>query len=479
MKVIVGQFSTESNEHIGRMNDLTDYRILFGQQCLDNLVFTDVFTSQGIGVIPACYAAAGPSGVCRREAYDYIESCFLKVVKDHLGETDGMCFFFHGATQVDGLGSGEHHLLHAIRALTGPYLPIAVVCDPHGNLSQQYVDDCTIIRSFRQSPHTDIRETKRHTAQMLVDLLKDRQNIRPVYRRLPLLIGGEQSVSTDEPVRSINHFMDEMEKDPRIRSASWHVGYLRHDTECAGAGIVVIPQTEADQRYAERQADDLAAFVWQRRHEFHYTGLTLEPDQAMEKAVKAEVRPVFITDSGDNVTSGALGINTIILRQALKQKTAKKILFANLRDPSAYQKAYAMMIGNSALFSLGVGQDENSEPVAVEATVLAKGKLMGNWMNDPNHVEGESVLLHLNGTGIDVNLTAIRHNICERQQFTAAGIDIGRYDIVVVKQGYIFPECKQMSRLAIMSLTDGATVQDVRKLNMKKIRRPMYPLDEI
>ena len=61
---------------------------------------------------------------------------------------------------------------------------------------------------------------------MLCELVKARENIHAVYRKLPLILGGEQSVSTDEPVKSINQYMDELEKDPRIRSASWHVDYI-------------------------------------------------------------------------------------------------------------------------------------------------------------------------------------------------------------------------------------------------------------
>ena len=60
--------------------------------------------------------------------------------------------------------------------------------------------------------------------------------------------------------------MDEMEKDPRILSASWHVGYLRHDCPEAGCGVVVIPATGADHAYAEQKADELAAYVWGKRH---------------------------------------------------------------------------------------------------------------------------------------------------------------------------------------------------------------------
>ena len=41
-------------------------------------------------------------------------------------------------------------------------------------------------------------------------------------------------------------------------------------------------------------------------------------------ALSQEKGPVFITDSGDNVTSGATGWNTYILRQALKEENLTK-----------------------------------------------------------------------------------------------------------------------------------------------------------
>ena len=34
-------------------------------------------------------------------------------------------------------GSAEHAILREIRAIVGPYMPIALVMDPHGNLSEE------------------------------------------------------------------------------------------------------------------------------------------------------------------------------------------------------------------------------------------------------------------------------------------------------------------------------------------------------
>ncbi len=68
---------------------------------------------------------------------------------------------------------------------------------------------------------------------------------------------------------------------------------------------------------------------------------------------------------------------------------------------------------------------------------------------------------------------------CEKHQFDALGIDWDDYDVIVVKQGYIFPDLKAKGQLCIMSLTDGATPQDTASIPFKQIQRPMFPIDEI
>ena len=379
MKVLIGEFITESNENIPRKNEITAYDIAFGEECVRKMHVGDIFAQAGIEVIPAVYAVSGASGVIKRHTFDYIEACFIRTVEEHLNEIDGIYMMLHGASEVEGLGSGEHHILAEVRKRVGPYVPIYVACDPHGNLCKEYVESAQVVRSYRESPHTDSIQTRRIVAGMLCEALKKRENIHAVYRKLPLILGGEQSVSADEPVKSINQYMDEMEKDPRICSASWHVGYIRHDTPVAGCGIVVTPATAADQEYAEQAADALAAYVWDKRHEFHYTGLTAEPDKALEMAMAQEKGPVFITDSGDNVTSGATGWNTYILRQVLALKdTDKTFLFASICDPQCCRGLMEAEIGEERHITLGVGHDELSAPVELDVTVKSKGEIVRN-----------------------------------------------------------------------------------------------------
>lgn len=482
-KVLIGQFITESNANIPSMNEITSYDIEFGDALIEKMQVGDIFENAGITIIPSIYAVSGASGVIKRETYEYIKSGFVDAVKKHVHEIDGIYLMLHGASEVEEIGSGDHDILKSIRQIVGPYIPITVACDPHGNLDKEYVEAITVIRSYRESPHTDARDTWRKAAQMLVDLLNNRQNIHSIYRKLPMILGGEQSVSADEPVKSINVFMDEMEKDPRILSCSWHVGYLRHDTPVAGCGIVVVPSTEADFEYAESKADELAQFVWDRRHEFHYTGLTAQPDEALKMALEFEGKPVVITDSGDNTTSGATGWNTFVLRQVLAVKDLKKtVLFAAITDPKAYVTLSELEIGATTHLDLGVNHDELSQSVSLEVVVKSKGEVVrpvGIGVTDIVKVFGACVVVNVVGTSIDIIVSNHRQSYCHDVQFERAGVNWLEYDITIVKQGYIFPELKEKCQFYVMSLTDGATPQDTANIPFKRIMRPMFPIDKI
>ena len=480
MKVLVGEFVTESNANIPTICTIKQYDIGLGEDCIQKMGIREVFERNDVTLIPSIYANAGAAGVVEKSAFTYIEHVFIDTLKKNLHEIDGIFLMLHGASEVEALGSGDHHILKELRKLAGPYLPIAIVCDPHGNLCKEYAESATILRSYRESPHTDADETMEKVAEMLCGLLKKRRNIHAVYRKLPLILGGEQSVSADEPVLSINRYMDELEKDDRILSCSWHVGYIRHDCDVAGCGIIVVPYSEQDLPYAQEAADRLAAYVWEKRHEFHYTGLTASPSKALQMALDVQDKPVFLTDSGDNVTSGAMGANTFILRQVLAcEHLTKRFLFAAINDPAAYQLLEAHDVQEQVHLRLGMNMDECTAAVELDVTILAKGRQEGTHMYGEEGDYGGLVSVSVKDKPITIVVTDNNHSFVEKHQMDACGIDWDDYDVIVVKQGYIHPEMKEKGKLCIMSLTDGATLQDTKRIPFKLIMRPMYPLDDM
>ena len=220
MKILLAKFQLEANEHVPMKCDMEDVAISYGKDALAHMQLGNVFDESDIQLVPVICADAACSGVMKYQCFEYIENRILNSIRENLSDLDGIYLHLHGASYVEKIGSGEHHLLREIRKIVGPYLPIAISCDPHGNLTKEYVENATYIRSYRQAPHTDIAETVQKVCKELLNQIRSPKNIKPVYRKLPLILGGEQSVSLDEPVKTINEHLDELEKDEKILSCS-------------------------------------------------------------------------------------------------------------------------------------------------------------------------------------------------------------------------------------------------------------------
>ncbi len=480
MKILVGSFTTESNTGVPYVTTLGNYDIRFKDDAIKVMELENEAEKLGIEIIPSIYANANAAAIVDYESFMYIAKCLFKCVEENKNQIDGIYLHLHGASYVERIGSGDHYIIKKIREIVGPYMPIGVSCDPHGNLTKEYAESLQIIRSYRESPHTDASSTRLQVFEMLVELAKKRENIHAVYRKLPLILGGEQSVSADEPVHSINVFMDEMEKDPRIRSVSWHVGYLRHDCPEAGCGVIVIPQTGEDQTYCEQKADELAKFVWDRRHEFHYTGLTMAEDEAIMTALNFEGKPFVLTDSGDNTTSGATGWNTVVLRKMLQNNVDNKsILFASIKDEESFNLLSTKKENEVCELQLGVDHDENNRPVSLTVQVLKRAPIYLAHGEVTIGTLGEGILVHVKDTNIDIIVANKTGRITNESHLDVFGVNWKDYDVLVLKQGYIFPDFKKGCQGYVMALTDGATPQDTKNIPFKLIMRPMYPIDNI
>ena len=212
MKILGFKFTLEANENVPTMCDIENASFHFYHDAIFPMHLDQYKFDDDVLFIPVLNVDLGSSGVMKYNCFRYIETRILECVKEHLCDLDGLYLHFHGASFIENIGSGDFHLLREIRKITGPYLPIVVSCDPHGNLCKEYVENTQLIRSYRHSPHTDVRETNEFVLSQLSDLIRHPQHIHSIYRKLPLILGGEQSVSADEPVRTINQFLEEMQK---------------------------------------------------------------------------------------------------------------------------------------------------------------------------------------------------------------------------------------------------------------------------
>lgn len=482
-KVLIGKFMTESNELVDEPITIDRFVLKSGIEIAEALQVSDVFDEGEIELIPTLYANGESAGQVEEYTFEYILKAIEKVALKHRKEIDGVYMSLHGASKIENMPtvSGEEAIVKMLRKVLGPNVPIAVVADPHGNLSEEYVNECSILRSYRESPHIDEYETHKIVAQMLIEHLNNQTNIKPAYRFVPIMLGGERSVSKDEPVRSINQLMDEYEEDSRIMSCSYHIGYMRHDSYNSGAGIVVVPSHIKYSNYAEEVADQLYKYVIDKRREFTFTGNTKEEDDAIQELLLSKEKLNIMSDSGDNITSGAAGYNTHLLIKTVeaykKVNEKRKMLFAPIVDPIAAYELSKINVGDKIELKLGINDLEIRR--TYKANVILKS--IGDVVNQKQEVDrlASSYLVNIEGTNIDIIVIGISIPYVEINQYKRANINIHDYDFVVVKTGYMYPELAAIADFTVMALTDGTTLQKTELLTYRQIRRPMFPYDEI
>lgn len=476
MKIIIGGLYHESNTYNPFMTSVDDFVVTEGEQVLHKVASTKVFIENGFEVVPSIYATALSSGVVTEETYKYFSSKILKAIEDE-SDIDGIWFHLHGAMTVEHIGSAELQLLKDIREKIGYEIPISLTLDIHGNLHSDLPKYANIIRSYRTVPHTDQGETEEITAQLLVDAIKNKRKVKPAFSRIPLMISGEQALGHTEPLRSIFNKLKEFETLEGIASASYFIGFAWADVEHSSGSAIVIPRDENYVNLAQNLADELARFVYDQRHEFQFEALALHPDEAIERAFETELRPVFISDSGDNTTGGAVGINTLLLDKLMSRKSlnGKKVCVAAIYDSTAYELCNNYNIGDQVDVNVGIHYDDDSKPVNLKGVVKAKGALLG-YLGSTEDKVGDVCTISVGD--MDIVIANSGESFITMNHFASAGLEINDYDMIVVKQGYLFPELSKISKLDILALTPGATYQLLEQLEFNHVHRPIFPLDQ-
>jgi len=294
--------------------------------------------------------------------------------------------------------------------------------------------------------------------------------------RISMLIAGEQSETSVEPMVSLIKELRKREQLPKVLSASYLLGFPWADgTENAVHAVVV---TQDDQELADSLAKELAEIFWSRRAEFTFYNETRMPQDALEAtkaSLKEDIYPVVISDSGDNPTAGGSGDVTNFLHLIMEDKELSTLnpplVYQGFYDPEVVREAIEKGVGSSYRTSLGSKFDaKKSKPV--EATVTVKA-IERAWKEANN---ADLALLHVNGVDVVV---ASKHVGCyDPEMMRVLGVEPEERKVIVVKLGYLEPEIRAIAKRSMMALTTGSTDELFERLPYKNLPRPIYPLDK-
>lgn len=476
MKIIIGAIYHESNTFNPFPTTVENFVVEEAESMLGRVESTEVFKSNGIEVVPSIYASTLSSGVVTKKTYEYFSEKILQVIRNE-NDIDGIWFHLHGAMTVENIGSAELQLLKDIRGIVGDDIPISLTLDIHGNNHPDLAKYANIIRAYRTVPHTDQGETERITAQLLVDAIKNKEKITPAFVQVPLIISGEKALGNKAPLSSIFEKLEEVERRKGIVSASYFIGFAWADVEHSSGSVIVIPESREYTKVAEEIATELADYIWNHRQDFKFDAIALPPDEAISKALDMNLKPIFISDSGDNTTGGAVGCNTLLLGKLLSVRNTlnKKICVAAIFDEKAYRNTESYDVGDSIELEIGSNYDQDSKTIKLNGVIKSKGELMG-YLGVTDDKVGDVCTINIGN--IDVVIASKGDSFITINHFTKAGLNINDYDIIVVKQGYLFPELSEISKMDILALTPGATYQLIEELEFKNVNQFVYPLSQ-
>ncbi len=477
MKIAVGLFYLECDTFNYDLVTADQFTYVEGNQVLDYINVGDYLRSEGIEIVPTIMASALPAGRLRKADFLFFENRIIDILEKNR-DVDGVFLHLHGSMEVEGIGSGDLHLLKAIRHVLGFDIPVGIVLDAHANNDPSIAEYANIIRGYHTIPHIDQPEAELEIVKDVVELAREGENVTPCISIIPAIVSGEKGLTSTYPLKDLMQIVNEYEAMDEIMSASIFMGEPWGDSPNSHMSVVVVPSRQKYSAFARKACNDLWKKVFAHVRDFSFEVPVLKPDEVIKQAVDKDVRPVFISDAGDNTTGGAMGHGTEMLRSILASDLkGKKVLITPILDPVAFETCYKLNDGDYVELSVGTDRDEMSKAVKIKGRIKSHGELLG-YLNCLDVATGYCVTLELS-ENIDLMLSGIPTSLITYNHFVRANVRMEDYDIIILKQGYLFAQLRPYAKAAFMALSKGATYLMVEDLEYKRLARPIYPFDPV
>ena len=481
MRIAIAGFGAESSTFAPHIMKLENFDVKRGEALL-GLYDLAAWVPDGADIewLPVMRAHGGAGGPIDPVAFD----SFVTEIVDGiaaLGELDGVYIDLHGAAHVDGRDRAEEELLRGIRAAVGEKTVISMSMDTHGNFSEELAGYIDLAVCFRHAPHIDANEIRERSVVKLVETL--RKGVRPLkaWVRVPVLLPGERTSTLVEPAKTVfSGLLPAIERYGVVDASLW-VGFAWADEPRNAAAVLV---TGYDESSVIACAEEIARSYWDAR--FGFVIVADESgywDEALDFALTRPPAPLFISDSGDNVSAGATGDTTFALAGALAREdiasSGLRMLFAGITDAASVRAAEAAGLGGTLTRPIGALIDDRfAAPVERDWTVvrLIEGLYEGEGVVGAVLESGTIHAMVQLGRAYFVP-PSVLGPMTGRKLPGHTWFPVDDYDTVVVKIGYLFPGQIEAAATWFMAITPGGTDLDPERLNFQRVWRPIWPLD--
>lgn len=384
---------------------------------------------------------------------------------------DGVVLVLHGAMASTADEDPEGSVLARVRELLGTAVPLVATLDLHAVCTDKMVDAADALVPFHTYPHTDWASTGRRAARALRLLWRGGGPATTARLRLPMLVRGDELLTATGLFGAAIERCRELEARSDVLAAGVLIGNPYTDVPELATSVVVT--TTSRQAEATRLARPIARFLWDRRDRFH-AALTPLAD-AVARAVATDGLCV-LGDTGDATAGGAPGDSNAVLRALLEHGYRKRAIVPVV-DPGAVAAAWEAGPDTQVTLHVGGWYDRRHEPLALSARVrrISDGPL--TYEDGTAGYGGRTAVVE--HAGISLLLTERPLWLVGRRVLEHHGLDPLTHDLVVLKSPNGFRAYyDDIAALVLNVDTPGCTTPNLQRLPYRRVRRPMFPLDD-
>ena len=488
-RVVVGGISHETSTFTPVETTLQSYRerfLLRGPDMLQALRgtntpiggFIDGADKHGFELIPTFFAEAHTSAPTPRPLFDDLVNELLAGI-EAAGAVDGVLLELHGSMCAgnldgpDGVPDAEGQILTEVRRIVGPDVPILAELDIHSNVSPLMIRMADVLTGRESYPEIDMNDRARECADVLNRIWTEGLRPTMALHQIPMVWGMNQ-VTAHSPMREAMAELHRMEALPGVVCGSIATCYFLADVPDMGSSVYIV--TDNDQAAAQRLADELGRWCYERRADWHFY---MPPTrEALAKAEAAGRYPAIFADMRDNTGGGSPGDSTGQLRTFVEAGLHDACVL-NITDPESVQQCHAAGVG--ATLTLDVGGKSSplqGEPVRMTARVVAISD--GKFRYDgPMYAGLENNLgpsAHIEQNGVHVLLTTLREQPFDTAFARSLQLDPRQMRYIGVKSAAHFRAGFESWAGAIQVVSEPS-VHDLGNLPFKRLNRKLYPFD--
>ncbi len=491
-RVLFAGLFHETHTFVEGTTGLQDFAILRGEEMLrcrgDSSPLGGVLESAqkfGWEILPTVDFRASPGAMVEDEVVETFWREFEVRAERHLSSgVDGIYLVLHGAMVSQSCADVEGEILERIRRLPGAAdLPIFGVFDLHANFTRRMTEHSNCLVAYRENPHADARRAAQDAAGLLERSFRAGKVPRTFWAHPPLMWPPTGTGTADEPMASLEKLARQIEAgSPDIWAANVVAGFSFADTPDTGVSFTI--STIGSEVQAHEKLDQLSQLAWQRKEPGNLT----EPpiDSVLEKLLPLPSGLTVLVEPSDNIGAGAPGDGTGMLRAFVKHKLDNAALAIN--DPQAVMKLQPLVMGGRITLAIGgKGCQFDPGPLALEVELISRSDGKFQLEDKQSHLAsmvGNSVDMGptavVRHEGIYILLTSNKTAPFDLGQWRSQGIEPADLSVIGVKAAVAHRRAYDpIARRMLWVDTPGPCSSNLKTLPFKKVRRPIYPLDDI